>query len=115
MFAPDVRIFVAAAPVDLRISFDRLAGIVRTSFRDDPRSGSLFVFLNKAKDRCKVLFYDRTGYCVLYKRLDVGTFHLAERNEKNEPVVAIAAEALARFLEGNGAQTRKPRERPPIH
>ncbi len=74
MFPSTLRVFVATEPVDLRISFDRLAGIVRDAFGEEHRGGALFCFRNKASDRCKVLFYDRTGYCVLYKRLDAGTF-----------------------------------------
>jgi transposase len=68
------RIFVATRPVDFRGSFDRLGGIVRQELGDDPRSGALFVFLNRAGDRMKILFFDQTGDCLLYKRLDRRTF-----------------------------------------
>jgi transposase len=100
MFASHLRVFVAAKPIDLRISFDRLAGIVRDQFGDDPRSGALFFFTNKATDRCKILFADRTGYCVLYKRLHAGTFHLPVGKDCTEPRVPVDAEAFARLLEG---------------
>jgi transposase len=100
MFPPTFRVFVAAKPVDLRISFDRLAGIVRDQFGDDPRSGALFFFTNKAADRCKVLFADRTGYCLLYKRLDAGTFHLPTSKDPADARASVDAEAFAQLLEG---------------
>jgi transposase len=100
MFSSHLRVFVAAKPIDLRISFDRLAGIVRDQFGDDPRSGALFFFTNKAADRCKVLFADRTGYCLLYKRLDAGTFHLPVSKDATDVRVAVDADAFARLLEG---------------
>lgn len=100
MFSSSLRVFVAAKPIDLRISFDRLAGIVRDHFGDDPRSGALYFFTNKASNRCKILFSDRTGYCLLYKRLDAGTFHLPIAKDAADARVAVDAEAFARLLEG---------------
>ncbi|WP_394821463.1 IS66 family insertion sequence element accessory protein TnpB [Pendulispora albinea] len=106
MFSANVRIFVSVERVDLRISFDRLAGIVRERFGDDPRGGSLFVFLNKATDRCKVLFYDRTGYALLYKRLDQGVFVAPPRTE-GASRMEMSPEAFARFLEGLAVEGKK--------
>jgi transposase len=112
MFSNSLRVFVAAKPVDLRISFDRLAGIVRDQFGDDPRSGALFFFTNKSADRCKVLFADRTGYCLLYKRLDAGTFHLPVAKDSVEVRVAVDADAFARLLEGVAREVgTRPRRR----
>ena len=105
MLPTTLRVFVATKPIDLRISFDRLAGIVRDQFGEEPRSGALFFFTNKASDRCKILFCDRTGYCVLYKRLDAGTFQLPIAKDATELRVAIESEAFARLLEGV-AETR---------
>ncbi len=109
MFSSQLRVFVAAKPIDLRISFDRLAGIVRDQFGDDPRSGALFFFTNKAADRCKVLFADRTGYCLLYKRLDAGTFHLPVPKDAADSRLAVEADAFASLLEG---VTREVKRRP---
>ncbi len=100
MFPASLRVFVAAKPIDLRISFDRLPGIVRDQFGDDPRAGALFFFTNKAADRCKILFADRSGYCLLYKRLDAGTFHLPISQDSGAARVAVDADAFARLLEG---------------
>jgi transposase len=106
MFSTNVRIFVSVERVDLRVSFDRLAGIVRERFGDDPRGGSLFVFLNKGTDRCKVLFYDRSGYAILYKRLDRGVFVPPPRSE-GASRMEMSTETFARFLEGLGVESKK--------
>ncbi|WP_394849415.1 IS66 family insertion sequence element accessory protein TnpB [Pendulispora brunnea] len=106
MFSAHVRIFVSVERVDLRVSFDRLAGIVRERFGEDPRGGSLFVFLNKGTNRCKVLFYDRSGYAILYKRLDSGVFVPPPRNE-GASRVEMSPEAFARFLEGLAVENKK--------
>ena len=72
---PDaVRVFVSRAPVDFRKAHDGLCQIVRDHFGDDPLSGHLFVFTNKRRDRLKILFFDRNGLWLLYKRLERGTF-----------------------------------------
>jgi transposase len=111
MFSDNLRVFVAVAPIDLRISFDRLAGIVRDRFGDDPRSGALWFFVNKAADRCKILFADRTGYCLLYKRLDAGTFHIPVSKDSTELRVAVEADAFARLLEGVAGEVGRMRKK----
>jgi transposase len=70
-----VAIFAATEPVDMRRSFDRLAAAKET-LGQDPRSGAPFLFVNRSADRLKALWWDRTGYCILYKRLERGTFRM---------------------------------------
>lgn len=71
---PSVRLFVCLAPTDLRKSFDGLAQLVRAQLASDPLSGHFFVFSNQRGDRLKLLYWDRTGYVLWYKRLEVGRF-----------------------------------------
>jgi transposase len=71
---PSTRVFVATQPADMRRSFDGLMALVRDFLGEDPLSGHLFVFRNKAGDRLKVLWWDRDGLAIFYKRLEEGSF-----------------------------------------
>jgi transposase len=72
---PSVRVFVAVEPIDMRGSFDALAGAVRR-LGLDPVDGHLYVFLNKRRRIAKSVWFDGSGWCVLAKRLEAGTFQL---------------------------------------
>jgi transposase len=74
LLPPGVRIFVASQPTDLRKSFDGLACLAREVIRQDPLSGHLFVYRNRTGRRVKILFWDRTGWVLWYKRLESGVF-----------------------------------------
>lgn len=76
MIPHGVEVFVALDPIDLRWSFDRLSGIVEERIGREARSGALFIFFGKHRAALKVLFFDGSGMCVFYKRLDAGTFRL---------------------------------------
>ena len=76
MIPADVRIFVCTEPVDMRRSFDGLALAARERLGQDPRQGGLFVFGTRRANRLKVLWFDRNGYCLLYKRLHQALFCL---------------------------------------
>ncbi len=109
---PTVRVFVHTAPTDMRRSFDRLACLVQEVLHQDPFSGHLFVFVNRAGDRMKILFWDRSGYALFYKRLEEGVFHLPAEDEVG---VEIDVPRLALILEGldlAGAQQQKRFTRP---
>ncbi len=76
MFFPEgsVRVHVYGKPVDMRKSFDGLYAITRQALGCDPLSGALFVFVNRRGTQMKVLYWDRTGFCVWAKRLERGRF-----------------------------------------
>jgi transposase len=109
MIPSDVAIFLATSPVDLRAGFDRLAGLVLESLKADPRSGSLFLFANKRRTHVKALFFDRTGYCILYKRLDRGTFPMPTVIAPGSSHTEISGGELALLLEGLLPLPRKQR------
>lgn len=70
MIPSGVEIFVALTPIDLRWGFDRLAGLAQEHIGRSARSGALFVFFGKRKHALRILFYDGSGMCLFYKRLD---------------------------------------------
>jgi transposase len=75
-FPPNVRVFAALDPVDMRKSHHGLAAIVRDQLGLDPLSGALVFFTNRRRDMAKILFFDRSGLAILFKRLEQGTFQL---------------------------------------
>lgn len=72
--SPATRVFLATKPIDGRKSFNGLSVLVKESLRQDATSGFLFVFINKAKNRLKVLFWDGSGLVLCTKRLEAGRF-----------------------------------------
>ncbi len=99
MIPAGVRIFAAAAPVDMRRGFIGLAEAAREQLGHDPQSGALFVFANKRRDRLKLLWHDKSGFCLLYKALDRGFFRLPEPAPGASSVAVDPAE-MAAILEG---------------
>jgi transposase len=101
-----VRVFLCTAPTDLRRSFDSLAALTREILHQDPLSGHLFVFVNRGRDRVKILLWDRHGYWLFYRRLERGTFPLPSSAEAS---MELEAADLALILEGielSGAKRR---------
>ena len=82
----DVRIFLCTTPTKMTYSFDGLMGRAQEVFEQDPTTGHLFLFLNRGRDRIKILFWDRDGFCIWYKRLERGTFQLLTTTNDEEGV-----------------------------
>lgn len=94
MIPHGVEVYVGLDPIDLRWGFHRLTGLVTEGLARDPRGGALFVFFGKRREALKVLFYDRTGVCLFYKRLDKGTFRIPAAAEEGATTVRIAEREL---------------------
>ena len=106
MIPHGVEIFVGLEPIDLRWSFDRLAGIVAERIGHEARSGALFVFFGKRKEAIKVLFFDGSGMCQFYKRLDRGVFRLPVPLEEGATTVSIDERVLDDLLDGLDIEPR---------
>jgi len=104
-----VRIFVARGVTDMRKSFDTLAALVIDIVDEDPMSGHLFLFVNRRRNRAKVLWWDRSGYCLLAKRLEHGQFRVFDKASGKPGGFEVSASDLALILEGidlRGARRR---------
>ena len=108
MLPSAVRIFLCTRPVDLRKSFDGLTGLVRDCFGQDPLSGHLFLFLNRRRDRIKILYFDRDGLAIWYKRLEAGSFQMPQVTQDG---VELQPAQLAMLLSGIDLRTARQRKR----
>jgi len=106
----DVRIFFCTTPTNMNYSFDSLMGRAQEIFDQDPCSGHLFLFLNRSRDRMKILFWDRDGFCIFYKRLERGTFQLLTTNNNDEGI-ELDYKQLVRLLGGLDLRTGRRRKR----
>jgi transposase len=108
------RIFFCTQPVDMRRSFDGLQGLIAQFFRHDVLSGHLFVFRNRRGDRLKLLYWDRDGLAIWYKRLEQGVFRMPAPSG-DAPSVEIDPGDWALILQGIDLQSarRLPRYRLP--
>ena len=93
------RIWLAIEATDMRCGFDRLAERVKSVIGQDPVGNSLFVFRSRRGDRLKILMWDRDGFVLWYKRLEVGVFKLP-RLETGTRSVELRASELAMILDG---------------
>lgn len=106
---PAVKVFVARGATDMRKSFDTLAALVCDVIDEDPQSGHLFVFVNRRKDRIKILWWDRSGYLLLAKRLEHGQFRIYDKASGNTSSFEVSTSELQLLLEGidlRGARRR---------
>lgn len=94
------KIFFATEPVNLRLSFDRLAGIVREELGGNPRGEAVFVFHNRRRTHLKILWHDGTGYCLFYKRLDRNRYRIPLAVPVDARSVNVSERELRIILEG---------------
>jgi transposase len=104
-----VRVYLCTSPADMRRGFDTLAAMVRDYLGYDPLSGHLFLFVGRGKDRMKILYWDRDGFALWYKRLEEGTFRLPSKNTGKS--VELKASELAMLLAGIDLTSIKRRKR----
>ena len=105
-----VRIFLYTQPADMRCGFNKLSMFANNIMGQDPLSGHLFVYFNKRGDKCKILFWDRTGFCIWYKRLEEGSFERISNPSKTTSL-EIDMTILSLILEGIDISNAKQRKR----
>jgi transposase len=116
MIPAGVEVFIALDAIDLRWGFDRLAGLVQERLGGASRSGALFVFRGRRAEALKVLFFDGTGLCVFYKRLDRGTFRWPEARHPDDTSLRVDEGTLEALLDGIEVEPKRRRpSRPRTH
>ena len=111
MLPAHVRMLLCTEPQDFRKSFDGLALVVRQALGEDPRSGTLFGFFNKRMNRLKWLWWDESGYCLLYKRFHQATVELPTSAAAGSIGVSITSQELIQLLRGAEREERHTRRR----
>lgn len=97
----ELRVFVCTQPADMRRSFDGLCGMVESIVQQEPLSGHLFVFRNRNRDRLKILYWDRDGLAIWYKRLEQGTWQFpTDLKTADKDGVEISTDELSLLLGG---------------
>jgi transposase len=108
--SPSTPMYLYSFATDMRKSFNGLCGLVINEMHRVPDSGSLFIFVNREQTRMKILFWDRHGFWLFYKRLETGRFQLPKPVDGNQEV-GIKYEQLVMILEGIDISTIKRRKR----
>jgi len=96
-----VRVFAYAAPADMRQSYNGLESLVRRELSHDIMDGDLFLFVNRRRNRAKVLFFDGTGLCILMKRMEQRGQFAALWNDSDRREMRMTPSELSIFLEGS--------------
>ena len=108
--SPSTPIFLYAAATDMRKSFSGLCGLVINYMRQKPDNGHLFVFVNKPRDRMKILFWDRHGFWLFYKQLEQGRFQIPT-SQNSVSDIGLSYEQLLMIIEGIDFSSIKRRKR----
>ncbi len=101
-------------PTDMRKNFDGLSGLIISALAQNPRSGDVYVFINKRRDRIKLLLWDGDGFWLFYKRLEKGTFQIPT-NHYRSTSVALAYDELLMIVKGIDLDSIKRRPRFKAH
>ena len=109
MLPATVRIFLCTRPTDMRKSFDGLSGLVQECFGQDLLTGHLFLFVNRRGDRIKILYFDRDGLAIWYKRLEAGTFEMP--STAGADGIELQPAQLAMILSGIDLKSARQRKR----
>ena len=106
------RILAYSDPVDMRKSFNGLVALTESALKQDPLSGSLFVFVNRRRDRIKILYWGQTGFCIWYQQLQKGTYQLPGQDSLEEQeTIEVTRSQLSLILDGIDLSSARQRMR----
>jgi transposase len=109
---PQIRVLLYRLPTDMRKSFNGLVALTESVLKQDPLSGSLFVFLNRRRDRIKILYWGQTGFCIWYQQLQKGTYQLPdEKSLKAQETIEVTRSQLSLILDGIDLSSARQRMR----
>ena len=111
MISQGLPIYVALEPVDMRMGYERLGGLVWERMRAEPRSKALFVFVGKRGHTMKVLTWDGTGVIVVHKKLDAGKFEMPKTTRVGDQHVIVSDAIFEVIYKGVAIAPKKPRKR----
>ena len=95
-----LKIYLCLQPCDMRKSYNGLVALADQLVAEGLKAGALFLFTNKRRNRFQALYYDRTGICILKKRLEVGTFSWPAPSQPNQDRITLSPEALNLLFDG---------------
>lgn len=94
----EVQMYVSLSPIDMRKAIDSLSALVVEEFKNDPQSGHLFIFFNRGRDKVKIVYWDRNGFVLHYKRMERHRFVIPKRESAKH--LAITETQLNGLLAG---------------
>ena len=110
--SPQVRVFLYRRPTDMRKSFNGLVALVESKLKQDPLSGSFFVFVNRRRDRIKILYWGESGFCIWYQQLQQGTYQLPRHDLLDEQdTLEVTRAQLSLILDGIDLSSARQRRR----
>lgn len=109
---PQIRVFLYRRPTDMRKSFNGLVALTEAELKQNPLSGDLFVFVNRRRDRIKILYWGQTGFCIWYQQLQKGTYQLPRQESlDDQDTLEVTRSQLSLILDGIDLSSARQRVR----
>lgn len=107
---PETEVYLWLGTMDMRVSFDRLALFIKDRLQRTPLSGGLYVFFSRRRDRVRILYWDKDGYCLWYKRLEAGSYRV-EQKDGYEQLTGLDLQQVLEGLDLSRIKLRKSAEK----
>lgn len=109
MFFPEstTKVWLYPVPTDMRKSFNGLVALVKNTLKENVLSGDLFIFVNRRLTLMKILYFDRSGFCIWYKKLEQGTFQLPGKTSEKTQLDYTQLKLILEGIDLSSIQQRK--------